>query len=104
MRTIKIAHENFKRCAKDAPAGAYKDAKEINNLIVGACDDLMKKIRALGLKANKSDLSYGMEATICEVEKTIYNYVKRSNPDSNIFQLAEEFGASIDPYARGDQD
>lgn len=80
--------ENFRACVDDAPAGAYEGAKELAAVIGDACDNLIKEVRALGLKADACDLIYHVEATI-------YEYVKRSNPESTIFPVSEGFGKSM---------
>ena len=56
-------------------------------------DTLMKDVRGLGLKANNCDLIYA-------VEVAIYDYVKQSNPESNLFALAEGFGSAMSGPAR----
>lgn len=89
----KAALEKFKRCADDAPEGMHTEAKELNSVIGETCDNLIKEIRALGLKSDTCDLIY-------EVEAAIYNYVKRSNPESTLFALAEGFGSAMDSPAR----
>lgn len=86
---IKTALERFKRCAEDAPEGMHTEAKELNSVIGEACDNLIKELRALGLKADTCDLIY-------EVEAKIYDYVKQSNPDATMFAVAEGFGAAMD--------
>lgn len=87
------AFENFRRCVDDAPAGSYDAAKELAAVIGDACDNLMKEVRALGLKADACDLIYHVEATI-------YEYVKRSNPQSTIFPVSEGFGSAMSGPAR----
>lgn len=87
------ALENFKRCADDAPEGMHAQAKALDAVIGEACINLMKDVRALGLKANNCDLIY-------EVEAAMYDYVKRSNPDATLFPLAEGFGAAMAGEAR----
>jgi len=89
----KAAFENFCQCVDNAPKGAYSDAKALRQTIGDTADTLMKDVRALGLKANNMDLIYA-------VEVAIYDYVKQSNPDSNLFPLAEGFGSSMDGPVR----
>lgn len=91
--TIESALANFKRCADEAPEGTYVDAKALNEVIGDSCDDLIKAVRALGLKADTCDLIY-------QVEATIYDYVKRSNPESSMFAVSEGFGKGLDSPAR----
>ena len=96
---------NFKRCADEAPEGAYEDAKRLNEVIGDTCNHLMRDVRALGLKANNCDLIFSLEAAI-------YDYVKRSNPEYSLLPTAEGFGASLDgpaceraiAQAEGDRD
>lgn len=85
--------ENFRQCVSDSPEGTYEAAKELSSVIGDACDNLMKEIRMLGLKADNCDLIYHVEATI-------YDYVKRSNPESTLFPVSEGFGKSMDGPAR----
>lgn len=85
--------DNFKRCCDEAPEGTYEDAKWLNECIGDTCDNLMNDLRNLGLKADACDLIY-------KVEATIYDYVKRSNPDNSMFAVAEGFGEAMDGPAR----
>jgi len=80
---------DFKSCVQDAPEGAYEHAKQLDATIGEACDQLMRDLRALGLRADNCDLIYHVEATI-------YDYVKKSNPDSTLFIVAEGFGSAMD--------
>jgi len=89
----KAAFEDFCQCVDNAPVGTYLDAKELRTTIGDTADALMNDVRGLGLKANNCELIYAVEAAI-------YDYVKQSNPDSNLFALAEGFGASMDGPAR----
>lgn len=90
---LKTALTNFKSCADLAPEGAYEEAKRLNLVIGEACNQLIQSIRALGLKADNCDL-------IFEVEAAIYDYVKRSNPESTLFPVSEGFGEAMDGPAR----
>lgn len=90
---LKKTLEHFKRCADEAPQGTYEDAKRLNEVIGNTCDNLIKEIRALGLKADTCDLIFAVEATI-------YDYVKRSNPAAPLFPVAEGFGSAMDGPAR----
>lgn len=87
------ALSNFKACASDAPEGTYEEAKKLNEIIGSACDQLMRDIRAMGLRADNCDLVYGLEAAM-------YDYVKRSNPDNVMFPVSEGFGSAMDTPAR----
>lgn len=86
---MKTALTRFKRCAEGARDGSFQDAKRLNDTIGETCDDLIVKIRSLGLKADNCDL-------IFEVEATIYNYVKRSNPANELFAKAEAYGSALE--------
>lgn len=90
---IEKALSHFKRCVEDAPDGTHEDAKRLDEMIGSTCDRLMRDIRSLGLKADACDLIFTVEATI-------YDYVKRSNPDSTLFPVAEGFGAAMAGPAR----
>ena len=83
-----VALDNFRRCAEDAPAGTYDEAKVLAPLLGETCDTFMRDLRALGLRADNCDL-------IHEVEAALYEYVKRSNPDATMFPLAEGFGQAM---------
>ena len=93
IMAMNTALDNFKRCADEAPAGMYLDAKALNAVIGETCDNLIKELRGLGLRANTCDLIYAVEAKI-------YEYVKLSNPDSPMFPVSEGFGAAMDGPAR----
>lgn len=92
-RRIESALNNFKSCAENAPEGTYEEAKKLNDVIGNAVDDLMGAIKDLGLKADNCDRAF-------ELEAAIYDYVKRSNPESTIFPVSEGFGSSMDTPAR----
>lgn len=80
---------NFERCAEVAPRGAYEQAKEIRQLIGDACDNLIRDLRATGMKADNCD-------RIRKVELAMYAYVKESNPDDGVFAVSEGFGSAMD--------
>lgn len=88
-RELQAALTNFKRCADEAPKGTYEQAKSLNNTIGDAVDQLMRDIRAHGLKADNCDRAFALEAAI-------YEYVKQSNPDASLFAVAEGFGSAVD--------
>ncbi|EPV8686698.1 hypothetical protein ACWAUP_000350 [Pseudomonas aeruginosa] len=90
---LKIALSNFRACAESAPSGTYLDAKQLARVIGEACDNLIKDVRAIGLKADNCDLIFAVEAAI-------YDYVKRSNPGAGLFPTAEGFGSSMGTEAR----
>ena len=91
--TITTSLANFKACVEDAPEGTYVEAKNLNEVIGDTCDQLIRNLRVIGLKANNCDLIYNLEATI-------YDYVKRSNPDHAMFAVSEGFGSSMNSLAR----
>lgn len=82
------ALSNFKRCAETAPEGTHDEAKRLNEVIGETCDQLIRNIKALGLQADPCDLIFAVEASI-------YNYVKRSNPDATLFPVSEGFGSAV---------
>lgn len=84
---------NFKDCAESAPEGCYDQAKQIHDLIGDACDELMRGLRAIGLKADACDAAFDLEAAI-------YAYVRKSNPDNPVFPVAEGFGEAMSGPAR----
>lgn len=81
--------DQFKRCDQEAPEGLHTQAKVLNELIGDTCDEFMRHLRDMGLRANSSDLIY-------QVEAALYDYVKRSNPEHSLFPVAEGFGAAVD--------
>ena len=85
--------KKLKACADMAPAGTYEDAKALNEVIGDAVDNLMRELRALGLKADNCDRAF-------ELEAAIYAYVKASNPGGTIFTTAEGFGDAMSGPAR----
>lgn len=91
--TLHTDLENFKRCAQEAPAGCYDEAKRLNEVIGDTVESLMRELRGMGLKANNCDLAFGLEAAI-------YGYVKQSNPAATVFPVAEGFGAGLAGPAR----
>lgn len=90
---MKAALSNFRACAEDAPSGTYTEVKQLAGVIGKACDNLIKDVRAIGLRADTCDLIFVVEAVI-------YDYVKRSNPDEGLFPAAEGFGLSMNTEAR----
>lgn len=91
--TTREALGNFKACADEAPEGCYEDAKALNAVIGQTCDNLMRELRALGLKASGNDLAFDLEAAV-------YAYAKACNPDATVFPLAEGFGSGMNGPAR----
>lgn len=92
-RSLVTALLNFKQCAEEAPEGCYDQAKALNEVIGNACDDLMRELRALGLKASAADFAF-------ELEGAMYDYARKSNPDATVFPTAEGFGAGLNGPAR----
>lgn len=84
---------NFKRCAEEAPEGAYEDCKRLERLIGGHMDLLMAELREAGYRADNCD-------RILELEAATYQYVKASNPDATVFPVSEGFGWAVDTEAR----
>lgn len=90
---LRNALSNFKSCADQAPEGSYEHAKDLNEAIKEACTGFMRKLRALGFKADACDMAFDLEAAL-------YDYAKRSNPDATVFPTAEGFGSSMDRLER----
>lgn len=90
---VKSAYQNFRRCAEEAPEGAYEAAKRLHTLIGDTATNLMHEVRETGFKADACDLIFA-------VEVALYEYVKRSNPDSPLFPTAEGFGEAMTGPAR----
>jgi len=88
-RNLNEAWSNFQRCAEEAPAGIYEQAKAIAKRIDDTARELFTSLRDMGMKADACD-------RIREVEAVIYGYVKDSNPGASVFTTAEGFGASLD--------
>ena len=84
---------NLQRLARSAFEGCYEEAKAIDAAIGEACDNLMRALRALGLKASAADLAFDREAAI-------YDYTRRSNPDATVFPTAEGFGSGLNGPVR----
>lgn len=85
--------ENFRRCAEEAPDGAYEQAKQLNQLIGDTCDRFIRELREAGLLADNCD-------RIFEIEVALYNYTKASNPEACVFPTAEGFGEAMEGPAR----
>lgn len=86
---LKNALWNFKRCAEDAPAGTYEQAKQLNAIIGDALEHFMHQLREAGFAADSCDHAFALEAAM-------YEYTKRSNPKATVFFVSEGFGASMD--------
>lgn len=93
MNEISRALLNFKRCAEDSPPGWYEEARKLNQVIGEAAEGLMKSLRAQGLQADNSDGIFAIEAAI-------YDYARKSNPESTLFPCAEAFGELLDGPGR----
>lgn len=85
---MQSALTNFKRCAEEAPEGTYEEAKRLNAVIGSAVDQLMRDLRAMGLKGDACDRAF-------ELEAALYAYAKQSNPDATVFPMSEGFGSSM---------
>ncbi|OBY87071.1 hypothetical protein [Delftia sp. JD2] len=92
MTILNSNFDAFKRCADGAPEGTYQQAKDLNELFGDTCAELMRSLRAMGLKAGATDLIY-------KVEAGLNDYVKQSNPECPMFPMAEGFGLSLDGSA-----
>lgn len=87
------SYENFRACVDDAPEGCHDAAKRIHTLIGSTCETFMDEVRALGLKSSNCDLIY-------RVELALYDYLRASNPDETVFDVAEGFGQAMAGPAR----
>ncbi|TFI48897.1 hypothetical protein E4O93_05340 [Diaphorobacter sp. DS2] len=87
------SYENFRACVDDAPEGCHDAAKRIHTLLGDTCDRFMEEVRALGLKTDNCDLIY-------RVELALYDYLRASNPDETVFDVAEGFGQAMAGPAR----
>jgi len=87
------AFSDFRDCVNEAPDGSYQQAKDLSALLGETCDQFMRDVRALGLKADNCDLIYAVEAAL-------YDYVKKSNLESTLFPMAEGFGSAMNGPAR----
>jgi hypothetical protein len=57
---------NFRACCDDAPAGTFRDERELRLAIGDAVDELARRAQALGLKPCNCDGAHNVEATIYE--------------------------------------
>ena len=92
-RALNAELDRLERCAADAPADSYQEAKAIAELVSAFGAELIRGVRALGLRADTCD-------RIREVEAVVYGYIKGSNPDATVFPVAEGFGAAMEGPAR----
>ena len=93
LRGLNASWSDFERCAEEAPAGTYAQAKAIAEMIESHANALIKELHALGMKADTCD-------GVREVEALMYGYIRDSNPDAPIFPTAEGFGQAMEGPAR----
>ncbi|MGP3505391.1 hypothetical protein [Paracidovorax citrulli] len=82
MTALNDEFEAFKRCAERAPEGTHHQAKQLGAILDETCDELMRRLRAVGLRANACDAIYRLEVAL-------YEYAKKSNPGSPLFSQAD---------------
>jgi len=86
MTTDHDAFVHFQTAAADAPEGTFEDVKALRQAIGEAVDGFMRTLRTEhGLDADSCDHAFALEVAI-------YRYVKVSNPDQSLFDVAEGFG------------
>lgn len=93
LSKVRSALHKFKACADEAPEGCFEEAKGLNALISETCSEFIKGLRALGLKADNCDKAF-------DLEESLYDYAKWSNPQESMFSAAESFGALMDQPER----
>lgn len=71
--------ENFKRCAEEAPAGTYEEAKALNDLIGATCDTYMREVRTLGLQASACDAAFQLSGTAALREGQHHRFHRRGS-------------------------
>jgi len=89
MKNAKEALNDFERCAEVAPERTYQLAKDLAREMGDIIDDVINRVRALGLQADNCDL-------VRKLHVALYQYVKESNSDHTVFPTAEGFGEHVD--------
>lgn len=84
---------NLEQCAQEAPEGTYQLAKDVVALIEEASRDLMKNLKALGLKAPGDD-------RLRNLEVATFGYIADCNPEAYSLITGEAFGEHIQGPAR----
>lgn len=75
------------RCVEEAPTGSFQYARDLRHLIGDAFDAFNQSLRDAGLKTDRCDVAW-------ELEAFMYEYVLRCNP--GIMESAEAFGRHMD--------
>lgn len=89
MKNTKEALNDFERCAEMAPERTYQLAKDLAQEMGDIVDDVISRVRALGLQADNCD-------KVRRLHEALYQYVKDSNPGHTMFPTAEGFGEHVD--------
>lgn len=92
MTALNDEFEDFKRYADRAPEGTHHQAKQLGAILDETCDELMRRLRAVGLRANACDAIYRLEVAL-------YQYAKKSNPGSPLFPQAEGNAVGAQPHS-----
>lgn len=82
-KEIALAH--LERCADVAPEGTYEKAKELVAEMNEIIDEVIKRIRAIGLEADGC-------AGARKLHRELYDYVKFSNIRAGWLVASEGFG------------
>jgi len=94
MTALNDEFEAFNRCVERALEGTHHQAKQLGAILDETCDELMRRLRAVGLRANACDAIYRLEVAL-------YAYAKKSNPGSPLFSQAEGSGVGAQPRLGG---
>lgn len=89
LKNYKEALNDFERCAEVAPERTYQEAKDLAQEMGDIIDDVINRVRSLGLQADNCDL-------VRKLHVALYQYVKDSNPGHTMFPTAEGFGEHVD--------
>lgn len=75
-------------CARTAPPGALKEAKQISAYVNDASTAIMQGLLLGGLTAS-------VGGPMAELQAAIYAYIRKSNADKSVFGTIEYFGEHI---------
>ncbi len=79
------ARQAVKDCAENTLLGEYEFADPIDDCVDECIEAVMRLVKEFGFQAAGDDRAANLEAQI-------YGYLKASNPETNIFILAESKG------------
>ena len=77
MDTLNKDFASFRYACEEAPEGVFEQAKEIREMIGNLADQFVEQARALGLDVCNCD-------GIHHVEATMFDQLRRKNPNSEI--------------------